>query len=396
MFPRIAPITTNNSFFLFGPRGTGKSTLLQSTFKAIPCLWIDLLDPDQEQEYTVYPKRILEKWQAMKPTPKWIIIDEVQKLPKLLDIVHYAIEKYNIWFALTGSSSRKLKSHATNLLAGRAFVHHLHPLTHLELSESFQLQDALQWGTLPKIYSLEHAIDKKRFLRAYTQTYLKEEIQMEQIVRKMEPFRKFIEVAAQSTTEILNFSKLAREAMIEAKSTQRYFDILSDTYLGFYLDARHPSIRKRQLLKPKFYFFDTGVCRAAQNLLDADVHPHTYAFGKLFENFIVTECFRLNDYFETNFTLSYMHTKDNMEIDLILDKPQEKTIFIEIKSTDRVDPTAIRALKQVQKELPNEIFMVLSLEKEPRCLDGILIIPWQQGLRRIFIERGSRGIDSSP
>ncbi len=384
MFRRIVRLTENNSYFLLGPRGTGKSTLLKNTFTEDNAFWVDLLNPDQEHEYVLHPMRVIEKWQAMEPQPQWIVIDEVQKIPKLLDVVHFAIEKYGIWFALTGSSSRKLKSSSTNLLAGRAFVHHLHPLSYLEMGDQFDLVDALQWGTLPKISAFQTSLDKKRFLNAYTQTYLKEEIQLEQIVRKMEPFRRFIEVAAQSNTDILNFSKLAREAGIEAKSVERYFDILSDTYLGFYLDARHASVRKRQLLKPKFYFFDTGVCRAAQNMLDVEVRPKTFVFGKLFESFIIAEAFRQNDYFERNFTLSYLRTKDDMEIDLILDKPGHPTTFIEIKSTDQVDSSDLRSLRSVQKVCPNDNFVVWSLENSARLVEGIYILPWQEGLKKAF------------
>lgn len=332
----------------------------------------------------MHPGRLIEKWQAAEPRPEWIVVDEVQKAPKLLDVVHQAIERHGLRFALTGSSARKLKRGGANLLAGRAFVLHLHPLSSFELGRDFSLAEALQWGTLPKTVSLPEADDRKRFLRAYVQTYLKEEIQLEQAVRKIEPFRKFLEVAAQSNGEILNYSRLGREAGVEPKSVERYFQILADTLLGFFLEAYHPSVRKRQLLKPKFYFFDSGACRAAQNLLDVPLAPRTYAYGKAFEHHVIVECIRLNDALERGFGFSYLRTKDDAEVDLIIDRPGESALLVEIKSSESVDPAELRNLRDFGRTIENSESIVLCREAAPREADGILILPWQEGLRRIF------------
>jgi predicted AAA+ superfamily ATPase len=191
------------------------------------------------------------------------VIDEVQKNPKLLDVVHLEIEKKkNIQFILSGSSARKLKRGSANLLAGRAFTFHLFPLTNFEIGSTFDLQHALEFGTLPKLLEYSVDLDCTRFLKAYVKTYLKEEIIAEQIVRKVEPFQDFLEVCAQMNGKIINFSKIATEVGVDEKTVKTYIDILADTLIGFYLPPFHRSIRKRQRIAPKFYLMDTGVKRA--------------------------------------------------------------------------------------------------------------------------------------
>ncbi|NBW83389.1 ATP-binding protein, partial [bacterium] len=196
MFKRILKLSKSNSFFLFGARGTGKSTLLQSLFNPDNCLWIDLLEPELEAQLILQPSRLRELWK--KDKKPWIVIDEVQKVPKLLDVVHSMIETEKVLFALTGSSARKLKHGQANLLAGRSFSFHLYPLSVPELAQAFDLDSALAFGTLPTIYAFREQRDKELYLRGYANTYLKEEIQAEQLVRQMEPFRKFLPVAAAS------------------------------------------------------------------------------------------------------------------------------------------------------------------------------------------------------
>jgi len=252
MIHRIFNPLTTNSFFLFGARGTGKTTWLQGHFEATHSLWIDLLNLEEEERFALQPQILSEL--IAKKQPHWVIIDEVQKNPKLLDIVHQEIEKRSSLFALTGSSVRKLKRGAANLLAGRAFVYQMHPLTHLELGESFDVQQSLTWGSLPKL--LEYSTDREKisYLKSYTQTYLKEEIVSEQIVRKLEPFRRFLVIAAQQNGEIINFTNIARDVGADTKTVQSYFQILEDTLLGFLLPAYHSSVRKQQASGPKFYF----------------------------------------------------------------------------------------------------------------------------------------------
>jgi uncharacterized protein len=384
MYQRFIKPSSSNSFFLFGPRGTGKSTWLKQHFKVQSKLWFDLLIPEVEDDLRQSPSKIIEYWKAITPKPEWIVIDEVQKLPALLDVVHYAISNHNIKFALTGSSAKKLKKGASNLLAGRAFVFYMHPLTYLELDQDFSLNTQLQWGSLPKIMELQDPTERKRFLRAYTLTYLKEEIQTEQLVRQIDAFHRFLPVAAQCSGEILNYAHIAREARVDPKSVERYFDILADTLIGFRLDAFHNSIRKRQTLKPKFYLFDLGVTRALRGTAETPVITKTSEFGHLFEQFIILECFRLNNYTEQEFKFSYLRTKDNVEIDLIIERPSKQTILIEIKSTDNITNHDLTSLKTIGKDFNFSEKLILCREQRARIIDDIKVLPWQEGLKLIF------------
>ena len=387
MIKRLIQCSKIKSFFLFGARAVGKSMYLQNQwskqFKKNEILWIDLLEPEIERELNLRPSRLIEQIEVFKTPPKFIIIDEIQKNPKLLDVVHQLIQKRKLKFALTGSSVRKLKSGAANLLAGRAFLYKMFPLTSLELKNKFALDQVLQFGSLPEVINLKSKKDKIRYLNAYIHTYLKEEIISEQIIRNIEPFRHFLEVAGQCNGTLLNHSKIAREAGIGYKNSQRYFEILEDTLLGFHLPSFSISIRKQQKKASKFYLFDLGVARALTGLLDAQIQPSTYSFGSCFEHFIITEIYRLNEYFESHYKLSYFQSKDGLEIDLILQKGYEK-IFIEIKSTKRVLSNDLKNLKLIKKDIPKAKYFLFSLDKTMRKENGVFIVHWQEGLKRIF------------
>ncbi|MCP4676288.1 MAG: AAA family ATPase, partial [Deltaproteobacteria bacterium] len=200
---------SKSSFFLFGARGTGKTTFLRSTFSNDEAIFIDLLDPVEQDLFSREPRELERRVLALRPECRWIVIDEIQKAPRLLDIVHKLIESGDRLFALTGSSSRKLKRGVSNLLAGRAFVYNLFPFSSSELGDRFELVDGLKWGMLPGIQKFDNDVDKQHFLRAYALTYIKEEIQEEQLIRKLDPFRQFLEVAAQTSGKIVNYSKIA-------------------------------------------------------------------------------------------------------------------------------------------------------------------------------------------
>ena len=267
MFPRLRHFSHKHSFFLFGPRGTGKSTLLKKRFDQSQCLWLDLLDSDVEDRFFRNPSDLYAIVKALPDEIHYVIIDEIQKVPKLLDEVHRLIEETDKIFILTGSSARKLKHGGANLLAGRAFVYHLYSLSCFELKEQFDLEKALHWGTLPKIFSLEEDSEKSEFLRSYADTYLKEEIWNEQVIRKLQPFRRFLEVAAQCNGKIINYANIARDVGVDDKTIKEYFFILEDTMIGFFLEPFHNSFRKRLVEKPKFYFFDPGVVRSLSRRL---------------------------------------------------------------------------------------------------------------------------------
>lgn len=380
---RQLQLPESNSFFLFGARGTGKTTLLKQLSFLKDALYIDLLNADQEEQYALRPTLLLEQAEAMD-AGGWIIIDEIQKLPKLLDHVHIILTKRDIRFALTGSSSRKLKRGGANLLAGRAFSFSLFPITAEELKGRFDLMEALQWGTLPQVVSYESDTDKRRFLRTYSQTYLKEEILVEQVIRNLTPFRLFLSIAAQMNTRIVNFSNIARDTGVDHKTVQNYYQILVDTNLGFFLEAYNHSVRKVQKQSPKFYIFDMGVKRSLQNMLNLPLTPQTTEFGDAFESWFICECFRLNHYKETDFTFSYLRTKDDVEVDLIIDRPGRPTILLEIKSAERIDERHVRSLVHFKNDFPGAEFICVGRVAHRQVIHGITVLPWQEALAQIF------------
>lgn len=396
MFDRIINPSKSHSFFLFGARGTGKSTWLKESYSKIDHIYIDLLNPDAEEQFSKNPNDLLGKIEAMKDKNSWVLIDEIQKVPKLLNLVHLCIEKHKTLFALTGSSARKLRRGAANLLAGRAFVFNLFPLTHIELQKSFRLTDALHWGTLPEIFHLPDVPSKTRYLRTYAQTYLKEEIVAEQIIRKLDPFRQFLEIAAQQNGDLINFSNIARDVGVDTVTVQSYFQILEDTLVGYLLPPYHRSIRKRQRANPKFYFFDLGVKRSLENTLSMDLKENTYALGRAFEHFIVTEVVHLNHYYEKDYKLSYLRTKDDAEIDLIIERPGLPCVLIEIKSKNRVDERDTRTLELFLKDFgPAEAYL-FSTDPDKKKIENVLAIPWSQGLREIGLCEQEKGSFSHP
>lgn len=372
---------------MFGARGTGKSTFVKQQFlKNQSVLEIDLLNPDLEEEYAKSPISLYEK---IRETPKkwqWIFIDEVQKNPRLLDVVHKSIEELNVKFILTGSSARKLKRGGANLLAGRAFLYSLFPLTRKETADQFNLESTLRWGSLPKLLSLQDDRDKKKYLRGYTQIYLKEEIKSEQLVRNIDPFRGFLEVAAQMSGKVINYTKIGNDVGVDNKTVQNYFEILTDTWLGFFLPSFHQSVRKSQRVSPKFFFFDIGVKNSLAQILDSRPTPGNSLYGDLFEHFIINEIFRLNEYFEKDFRLSYLATKNNAEVDLILSKGRHH-IAVEIKSDSKLDYTEINKVKALAGDIQNikKIYFV-SNHKESRIIEGVSCLHWEKFLELFTTE----------
>ncbi len=380
MIPRTIKIPKSNSFFLFGARGTGKSTLLNNLFHPTEALKLDLLLPHHFDPLLRNPQSLLDQVRALPAKNRWVIIDEVQKLPVLLDIVHHCIENEHCNFALTGSSARKLKRGNANLLAGRAFIFHLFPFTHQELGNRFSLPTVLNFGTLPKTLEYNNDYDRELFLTSYAHTYLKEEIMAEQVVRSLSPFRRFLEVAAQMNGELINFAAIARDVGVDDKTVRSYFTILEDTLIGFLIDAHHQSIRKTQLQAPRFFFFDLGVKRALQGTLSALLVESSYDFGKAFEHFLVAEIVRLNSYLRKSYRLSHLRTQAGAEIDLLIERPGDKTVLIEIKSTTDVRADHLKHLRHFQTDIQNSQAMCLSRDPAVKQIDSVTCYPWEKGL----------------
>ena len=384
MIQRSINLSKSNSFFLFGPRGAGKTTLLRELFSARDSLYIDLLDDSLIDEFLLDFSRFSALIDSPEHAQKRVIIDEVQKLPKVLNVVHQQIQSRKRQFVMTGSSSRKLKQRGSNLLAGRAWVYNLYPLSSLEIGKGFDLKRALQFGGLPDAYIAEN-LAAREFLNSYVTTYLQKEIQQEQWVKKLEPFRKFLAIAAQMNGKIINKSAIARETGVEDTTVAHYFEILEDTLLGFHLPAYSKSIRKSQRSLPKFYFIDPGIKRALEKTLSVELLPQTFAWGEAFEHWIILELIKGAEYKRLDWSFSYLRTKDDVEIDLILSRPGQPSLFIEIKSKTRVDEADAKALETLGRDTdPKAEKWLISCDPLPRQFGHTRALHWQDALAELL------------
>ena len=381
MVKRSIKISSQSSFFLFGPRGSGKSTLLKTLPFLKKAVVIDLLRPQTEKHFRL-DQNALEKT-AESVGRGWIVIDEIQKIPKLLDSIHYLIEQKKIKFALTSSSARKLKRGASNLLAGRAFQYKLSPFFELELKNDFNLNEALQWGTLPKIYSLKSRKDKILFLDSYVNTYLKEEILIEQLVRNIDPFRLFLPIAAQMNGQLLNYSNISLDTGVSYKTIETYFQILEETLLGYFLLPFDRSVRKVQKQSPKFYFVDQGIKRTLANQLQNKIQEKTPEYGDAFESWFISECISRNEYLKRGYQFFFLRTKDNLEIDLIIRKPNGREVLIEIKSAYIIQDKHLSSLKKMKNDFPKAQFLCVCRTEIEQKDDGIEITNWKNAFVKL-------------
>ena len=380
MFKRRLDLPRNKSFFLFGPRQTGKSTLLKKTFSEKESIYYDLLKSDEYTRLAANPSLFRDEVLARDKDKKYIIVDEVQRVPQLLDEVQSIMtssEKPPV-FCLSGSSARKLKRAQANLLAGRAWTYHLHPLTHIECGQQFSLDKALRIGTLPSIYSDENEEAAHRSLKAYVDTYLKEEIAAEAIIRNIGAFLRFLPLAAFENGNILNYSNISKETGVSYKTIQEYFQVLQDTLIGFILPAFSGSVRRQIAKHPKFYFFDTGVHRAVCGKLSVPLYPGTSEYGDIFEHFLVCEIARFIDYSGKDYSMSFYRTKDNVEVDLIIRTPAGKIFAIEIKSSKAPDSAHLKGLKSFRQDFPEAECYCAAPVPRQRIADGIKIVPWEE------------------
>jgi uncharacterized protein len=384
MFQRIARRVPARSFFLFGARGTGKSTWLREQLPPGPRVsYFDLLDRDVEDRFRLRPGQFADELKALGEQVEWVVVDEVQKLPGLLDTVHAFIESHRFKFALSGSSARKLKAGGANMLGGRAFVRSMFPLTFLELGSTFKLDQILRFGSLPEIFSLKSDADRIEYLASYVSAYLKEEVWAEQLVRKFDPFRKFLTVAAQMNGKIINVAKVARDCGADDKTVASYFDILEDTLLGTHLEAFHSSFRKRLKQKPKFYFFDLGVTQALTRNVHLPVMPQSSGYGEAFEHLVIVEALRLHAYADQGFQFSYLRTEGDAEVALVVERPGKPTLLIEIKSS-APSPVELGKLKRIAQDIKNSHPVCLCTVAEKAITEGVEVWPWHMGLQHFF------------
>ena len=385
MIQRFSKLPKKNSFFLFGPRGAGKTTWLHEEFSPQQATFVDLLDIGTFDELLLDPTRFQSFINTSENKEKIIIIDEVQRLPRLLDIVHSEIQKNKRQFVLTGSSSRRLKQKGSNLLAGRAWVLNLYPFSTIELTpHSFDLKKALERGGLPDSYLAQSTNSAQEYLRAYTGTYLQKEIQQEQWVKKLEPFRRFLAIASQMNGKIINKSKIAKDVGVDTVTVGNYYDILEDTLIGFYLPAFHTSIRKAQHQSPKFYLIDTGIKRALDKTLTVELLPQTSAWGEAFEHWVILEFVKNISYSRMDWEVSYLQTKNGLEIDLVIERPGLPLLLIEIKSTEKVTQEDFKALELLGKDLPPSEKWVLSRDPLEQSFGNGWAFQWEQAIHKLF------------
>ncbi len=357
------------SFFLWGQRQTGKSSLLKETFPE--CTFINLLDSNEFLDYSKNPSLLRERLSHVK-SGELVLIDEVQKIPMLLDEIHYLIEEKKIHFGLCGSSARKLKRGHGNLLGGRARRFELFGLTAFELGEDFDLSKMLNRGYLPTFYLDEDFIYNHQ---SYVSDYLKEEILAEGLTRSIAIFSRFLEVASFSDTHIINFSNIAREVGVTVRTVQAHFEILEDTLTGGFLPAYTKKMKRRTRQAPKFYFYDVGVVNYLSKRKNIEVK--TPDFGKAFENWIYHELKCYKSYRQIDLDLSYWCLTTGVEVDFILN---DMEVAIEAKATDRITVDHMKNLRELKIDFPKvKKRVVVSLEKKRRTTeDGIIILPYKE------------------
>lgn len=335
------------SFFLFGPRGTGKTTDLR---KKLPnALWKNLL-LDKDFLPLLADNSLLANQVKSLPKNSWVVIDEVQRIPTLLNEIHNIISENgdDYYFAISGSSARKLKRLNSNLLAGRAIEKKMFPLTSLELGDDFNLNEALSYGTLPVVINRkELAVD---ILNTYVGTYIKQEIQQEALVENIGAFHRFLSVASLMNGEIINISNIARDCSVARSTVQRYFDILVDTLIAYRLPGWQPKLKVKERLTPKFYLFDTGVVRTFSQRIRSSLSD--LEVGKLLETFILHEIRAAQEYLNVGGELFYWQSSGNSEIDFIWQRG-EKIVAIEVKASKVWRNQYTKTLQKLKESKPS-------------------------------------------
>jgi len=379
MFKRglVLPPAGTETLFLWGPRQTGKTTLLRQTYGT--ARWIDLLKAEEFRRYAARPELLRQEIDAEPLQPgQQVVIDEIQKVPALLDEVHWLIENRNVHFVLCGSSARKVKRGAANLLGGRAIRYELFGLAAGEIGGSVDLDRLLNYGYLPRIYE---ASRPNRLLDAYIADYLKEEVAAEGLVRNLPTFSDFLDAAALCDGEIVNFSNIARDCGVSSHTTKNHFQIIEDTLLGRWLPAYRKRPIRRVIGAPKFYFVDVGVVnRLARR---GELLPGSELYGKAFENWAFHELTAFMQYRESEEALSYWRLASGVEVDFVLG---DMEVAIEAKSGTKITRDHLKGLRSLAVDYPS-VKRRIVVCREPRARktdDGIEILPWNVFVQRLW------------
>ena len=360
------------SIFFWGARQTGKSTLLKTLFPN--ALWFDLLLSDEYERLSKKPELLREIILANRNV-SLVIIDEIQRLPDLLNEVHWLISNHKVRFILSGSSPRKILRGGFNLLGGRALRYELYPLISVEIPD-FDLIRALNHGLLPRHYD---SANPRKLLSSYIGSYLQDEIVAEARIRNVHTFSRFLEVAALTNGEMINYTNIASDCGISAKTIKEYFQILEDTLIGRYLPSFQKRPKRRVITAPKFYMFDIGITNYLLNR--TKIEKGTELFGKAFEHFIYQEIYAHSRYSDVNYPMYYWRTASQIEIDFVLG---DHEVAIEVKATDQATVRHLKGLKAFAEEYDVKKLILVSNDPLPRLVDDIEILPWKVFLVRLW------------
>lgn len=365
------------STFLFGPRGTGKSTWIRQRFPEAPLY--NLLGTGEALRLAAEPQTLYREL-ADRPSGSWAVLDEVQKVPTLLNEVHRLIEEKGLRFILSGSSARKLRRGGVNLLAGRAITTNLFPLTSAELSSDFHLEQVLQFGTLPLAIDTETARD---YLRSYVETYLTQEVQAEALTRNVGTFARFLEVAARQNGQATNATGISRDTGVHRRTVESHFQILVDTLLGHWLPAWQLKSSNRQLQRSKFYFFDCGVARALTGRLPYP--PTTEELGPQLETLILNEVRAYLSYSKLGYLPHYWRSYDGAEVDILIETVRG-FVAIEVKAASRWEKRFNRSLRRVAEDLGQGRTVRFGIYTGERAAlwDDVRVLPVEDFLHKLW------------
>ena len=370
---------SQDHYFLLGPRGTGKTWWTRQRYP--DALRVDLLDPETLRGLSARPERLRERIDA-EISVKQVVIDEVQKMPDLLEVAHAIIEeKRGLQFIFTGSSARKLRRGGVNLLGGRAAQKNMHPYMAAEMGGDFRLENALRLGMVPVVLA---AHEPEEMLRAYNGLYLREEVQAEGLVRNVGSFARFLEAISFSQGSVLNLSHIARECQVNRKTVEGYLEILEDLLLAFRLPVFTRRAKRALAAHPKFYFFDAGVFRA--NRPTGPLDSPSDIDGAALEGLVAQHLRAWCDYSRGEHRLSYWQTRSQVEVDFII-YGQSGLYAVEVKNTDRIRPENLRGLKVFAQDYPESQLLLLYRGKERLLRDGILCLPCEDFLRTLVPDR---------
>ncbi|RZB35756.1 MAG: hypothetical protein SRB2_02883 [Desulfobacteraceae bacterium Eth-SRB2] len=356
------------SHFLLGPRQTGKTFLIHRTLKNVRVY--DLLDSEIYLALSRNPGRISEE---LQPQDRIVVVDEIQRLPELLNEVHRLIETKGVRFLLTGSSARKLRRGGINLLGGRARTKYLHPLTYKELNEHFDLFLAIERGLIPSIYFSD---DPRADLQAYAGAYLQQEILAEGATRNIPAFSRFLRVAAFCNATIVNFTNVANDAQVARTTVYEYFEILKDTLILYELPAWRKSKKRKPLASSKYYFFDVGAVAVLQ---EREFRAGTPEFGEAFETYLMHELKSYSDYISGE-QLSYWRSTSGFEVDFIIGDHTA----LEVKAKKNLSPKDIKSLRMLAEEGKLKRYICVSMEPRRRKIGNIDILPYKEFLELLW------------